>query len=85
MTTHNQSNSGRASLKGARGEFLNDRAIDENFVVALKGVGFLFGFLRVKDVVDQFAPLVSGRLLGYRWHFQKNKKPVNPWLRRYKK
>ncbi len=46
-------------------KFLHDRAIDENFVVALKGVGSLFGFLKVKDVVDQFAPLVSGRLLVF--------------------
>ncbi|MHC1725675.1 MAG: BREX protein BrxB domain-containing protein [Syntrophobacteraceae bacterium] len=34
-----------------------------NTVVALKGVGSLFGFLKVKDVVDKLAPLVSGRLL----------------------
>ena len=36
-----------------------------NAVVALKGVGALFGFLKVKDVVDKLAPLVSGRLLVF--------------------
>lgn len=36
-----------------------------NAVVALKGVGSLFGFLKVKDVVDKLAPLVSGRLLVF--------------------
>ncbi len=46
-------------------KFIHDRAIDENYVVALKGVGSLFGLLKVKDVVDQFAPLVSGRLLVF--------------------
>ena len=37
----------------------------EKTVVALKGVGSLFGFLKVKDVVDKLAPLVSGRLLVF--------------------
>lgn len=35
----------------------------ENTVVALLGVGSLFGFLKVKDVVDRLAPLVKGRFL----------------------
>ena len=35
----------------------------ENTVVAIKGVGTLFGFLKVKQVVDDLAPKVSGRLL----------------------
>ena len=43
--------------------FLAERQVDENFVVALKGVGSLFGFLKVKDVVERLAPLVPGRLL----------------------
>ncbi len=38
---------------------------DSNTVVALKGVGSLFGFLKVKEVVDRLAPLVSGRLLVF--------------------
>lgn len=36
---------------------------DENTVVAIQGVGSLFGFLKVKDVVDRLAPKVTGRLL----------------------
>jgi len=34
-----------------------------NSVVAISGVGSLFGFLKVKDVVDRLAPMVSGRLV----------------------
>ena len=44
---------------------LNNRHADDNTVVALTGVGSLFGFLKVKDVVDRFAPLVNGRLLVF--------------------
>ncbi len=43
--------------------FLNQRQGTEGLVVALKGVGALFGFLKVKEVVDRLAPLVKGRLL----------------------
>ncbi|MCR4256878.1 MAG: DUF1788 domain-containing protein, partial [Candidatus Uhrbacteria bacterium] len=43
--------------------FLSNRGVDENSVVALKGVGTLFGFLKVKSVVDKLAPLVPGRLV----------------------
>lgn len=46
-------------------QFLQERAVDETSVVALKGVGALFGFLKVKDVVDRLAPLVPGRLLVF--------------------
>lgn len=34
-----------------------------NSVVAISGVGSLFGFVKVKEVVDRLAPLVSGRLV----------------------
>lgn len=44
-------------------QFLSDEAVNGNAVVAIKGVGSLFGFLKVKDVVDKIAPLVDGRLL----------------------
>ena len=40
-------------------------AKDEDAVVALMGVGSLFGLLKVKDVVDQLAPMVKGRLLVF--------------------
>ena len=43
--------------------FLQTNDIGTNTVVALKGVGSLFGFLKVKDVVDALAPMVKGRLL----------------------
>ncbi len=45
--------------------FLSDTTVDKNLVVAVKGVGTLFGFLKVKDVVDELAPLVPGRLLVF--------------------
>lgn len=34
-----------------------------NTVVAVKGAGALYGFLKVREVVDDIAPLVTGRLL----------------------
>ena len=46
-------------------KFLQERAVDETSVVALKGVGTLFGFIKVKDVVDHLAPMVPGRLLVF--------------------
>ena len=44
-------------------KFLKDNEVDANFVIALNGVGSIFGFLKVKEVVDKLAPLVKGRLL----------------------
>ena len=46
-------------------KFLHERNVDKNTVVALIGVGSLFGFLKVKEVIDKLAPLVSGRLLVF--------------------
>lgn len=46
-------------------KFLIDHHINENSVVALNGVGSLFGFLKVKEVVDRLAPQVIGRLLVF--------------------
>jgi len=43
--------------------FLSEIQANENYVIAIKGVGSLFGFLKVKEVVDKLAPLVTGRLL----------------------
>jgi len=45
--------------------FLTEKKADANTVVAVKGVGSLFGFLKVKDVVDQLAPLVEGKLVVF--------------------
>ncbi|WP_310877578.1 BREX protein BrxB domain-containing protein [Priestia megaterium] len=44
-------------------EFIQKNEIDNNTVVAVKGVSSLFGFLKVRDVVDRMAPLFKGRLL----------------------
>jgi hypothetical protein len=43
--------------------FLAAEGAGDDSVVAVKGVGTLFGFLKVKDVVDKLAPMVGGRLL----------------------
>jgi hypothetical protein len=45
--------------------FLEANNVNEEFVVALQGVGTLFGFLKVKEVVDKLAPRVKGRLLVF--------------------
>ncbi|MFA6810328.1 MAG: BREX protein BrxB domain-containing protein [Desulfoplanes sp.] len=38
---------------------------DANAVIAISGVSSLFGFIKVKDLVDKLAPLVKGRLLVF--------------------
>ena len=43
--------------------FLQKNDIGSDSVVAIQGVGSLFGFLKVKEVVDKLAPMVKGRLL----------------------
>lgn len=45
--------------------FLQANEIGPDFVVAIQGVGSLFGFLKVKEVVDKLAPMVKGRLLVF--------------------
>lgn len=45
--------------------FLQNNAVESDCVVAIKGVGTLFGFLKVKEVVDQLAPMVKGRMLVF--------------------
>ena len=45
--------------------FLIEQSVGDNHVVALVGVGTLFGFLKVKNVVDMLAPKVAGRLLVF--------------------
>ena len=46
-------------------QFLQRHDIGADTVVALQGVGSLFGFLKVKEVIDQLAPQVPGRLLVF--------------------
>lgn len=45
--------------------FLESKGSGEASVIALTGVGSLFGFLKVKEVVDKLAPMVKGRLLVF--------------------
>lgn len=45
--------------------FLENEKADSNTVVVLQGLGSLYGFVKIKDVVDKFAPKVSGRLLVF--------------------
>lgn len=46
-------------------EFCKERSVGSEDVVALAGVGSLFGFLKVKTVVDHLAPMVPGRLVVF--------------------
>lgn len=46
-------------------KFLKEADAGESHVIALTGVGTLFGLLKVKEVVDKLAPLVKGRLLVF--------------------
>lgn len=52
-------------IEGEFKAFLDGNGVNDNFVVALQGVGTLFGFLKVKEVVDKLAPQVQGRLLVF--------------------
>lgn len=45
--------------------FLSKEEARENSVVALQGVGSLFGLTKVKGLVDQLAPMVKGRLVVF--------------------
>jgi hypothetical protein len=46
-------------------KFLKENNSGENTAVAIKGVGALFGLLKVKEVVDRLAPLVKGRVMMF--------------------
>lgn len=46
-------------------KFLQKNEVGPSYVVAIKGVGSLFGFLKVKEVVDKLAPMVEGRLVVF--------------------
>lgn len=43
--------------------FLQKNEAGSNTVVAIQGVGSLYGFLKVKDVAEKLAPMVKGRLV----------------------
>jgi hypothetical protein len=42
---------------------LDETQATDQDVVAIKGVGSVFGFLKVKELVDKIAPMVKGRLV----------------------
>ena len=46
-------------------DFLTANQVNDDSVVALQGVGSLFGLTKVKGIVDLLAPLVSGRLVVF--------------------
>lgn len=46
-------------------EELTRCGVNDNTVVALTGIGSLFGLAKVKDVVDKLAPKVGGRLVVF--------------------
>lgn len=45
--------------------FLNREEVGDDTVIALSGVGSLFGFVKVRDVVDKLARRVPGRLVVF--------------------
>lgn len=45
--------------------FIAETGADDNAVIAVSGVGSVFGLCKVKDMVDAFAPQVRGRLLVF--------------------
>jgi hypothetical protein len=45
--------------------FLQNNTSGSDSVVAINGVGSLFGLLKVKEVVDKLAPMIPGRLLVF--------------------
>ena len=65
-------NTGPLSLSGYLSDltakitsFVKESDAEAQHMVAVHGVGTLFGLLKVKEVVDQVAPLVQGRLLVF--------------------
>jgi hypothetical protein len=45
------------------GTFLKEAGAGRQHIVAVTGVGTLFGILKVREVIERMAPLVDGRLL----------------------
>jgi hypothetical protein len=43
--------------------FIKEKGADDNTVVAVSGIGTVFGFIKVREFVDRVASKVSGRLL----------------------
>jgi hypothetical protein len=53
------------SIQAEFAAFLQERGADGNTVVALTGLGTIFGFLRVSELVETLAPMVAGRLVVF--------------------
>lgn len=45
--------------------YISSKSSDEGTAFALFGLGSLFGFLKVKELIERIAPLVKGRLLVF--------------------
>ena len=45
--------------------FIENENVTEEDVVAISGVGSIFGFIKVRDLVDRLSPMVKGRLLMF--------------------
>lgn len=45
--------------------FVREQAVAENAVVALLGLGSVFGLARVSELIDRLAPAVAGRLVAF--------------------
>lgn len=43
--------------------FINDSKIHHKMIVGLSGVGSLYGFIKIKPLIDKLAPLIPGRLV----------------------
>jgi hypothetical protein len=54
-----------AAIVGLCEREIERSGIGSDGVVALSGIGSLFGFLRIRQVVDTIAPMVPGRLLVF--------------------
>lgn len=60
-----QGTSYREWIANAFKSFCEEKSVGPDDVVALAGVGTLFGFLKVKGVVDLLAPIAPGRLVVF--------------------
>ncbi|GAB6057289.1 BREX protein BrxB domain-containing protein [Desulfonatronum parangueonense] len=52
-------------ITGSFSNFLDEKQVGSQAVTAIMGVGSLFGFMKVKDLVDKLSPMVKGRLLVF--------------------
>lgn len=46
-------------------DLVSEQNVHDRTVVALTGVGSLYGFLKIKPLIEKFAPLVPGRLVVF--------------------